>query len=399
MVCESILKIIKKSLIPFAAISTSSLLFHMNHVKAQTLGEWLWERGSIKNNPYNNNGGNISIIETMKEWKELIQKINNGIDWINHLPEKIPQMSVNLLSWIYELLSKYILVTPLWLFKNSYFTNVTLIFSILSVAVVTILTLIESIKRMYPSKRIQYTPFKEILKRFPMAIAASGFAPFAFEQIYGFLNKLSQSISSIGRGYIQKEHAVNFDWASLDFLTIVGLDIALISMLFPIFIKNGRRFFDIVALGAMTPLAFSAWVFDDYKHLHQKWWRHLKQMSIMQITYSIFICLIGILIFGTTNDFSPDGISSYFVKILVILGGLSRLINPPNIVLSSADHGKDIWSLGKDFIQTFTLKNFTPLKFYSTEIKPIINKYHKQKIDEENYRQELIKNNLNRKDD
>lgn len=399
MVYQSILKLIKKSLVPFAAISTSTLLFNLNEVKAETIGEWLWKRGNIENNPYSKSGNEFSFFETMSEWRELIKKINNGIDWINHLPEKIPQMSVNLLSWIYEILSKYILITPLWLFQNSIFANTTLVFSILSIAVVIILTVIESIKRMYPTKKIRYTSFTEIIKRLPIAIGASGFAPFAFEQIYKFLNKLSQSISSIGRSYIEKDQAINFDWSTLDLIGIVGLDLSLISILFPIFIKNGRRFFDIIALGTMTPLAFAAWIFDDYKHLHQKWWKHLKQMSVIQVTYSIFICLIGILIFGTTNSFTPNGASDYFIKMLMILGGLTRLINPPNIVLSSSDHGKDIWSLGKDFIQTFTLKNFTPFKFYNKEIKSFINKYNKNKQEEERYRQELIKQNSNRKDD
>jgi hypothetical protein len=400
LVYKSVLKSLKKLAIPFTVVSTSSLFFTIHQAKAQTISGWLHERGNIKNNPFSkenlqNEGTLQKIQESLEQWETIWQQINKGIEWLNHLPEHVPQMSVNLLSWIYELLSKFILITPVWLFKNTWFSNTTLVFSILSVAVVIILTIIESIKKMYNHKSIHYTKFSTILKRFPIAVAGAGFAPILYEKAFELLNKLSQSISSIGKSYIAKEQAITFNWSTLDLIAVIGFDLVLISLLFPIFLKNGRRYFDILALGTLTPLALTTWIFDDYRHLFHKWWKHMKQLSLMQITYSIFICLLGVLIFGTRN-FTPEGAFVFIVKLMIIAGGLWRLANPPTFVLAAGDTGRDSWSIGKELINTFTLKKFVPIEFFNKEIKPHIDKYKQKKQEEKEYIEELIKKNLER---
>lgn len=384
MVYKSVLKSLKKLAIPFTVISTSSLLFTFHQAKAETIGEWLYERGNIKNNPFSkenlqNEGTLQKIQESLEQWETIWQQINKGIEWLNHLPEHVPQMSVNLLSWIYELLSKFILITPVWLFKNAWFSNTTLIFSILSVAVVIILTVIESIKKMYNHKSINYTKFSTILKRFPIAVAGAGFAPILYEKAFELLNKLSQSISSIGRSYITKEQAITFNWSTLDLIAVIGFDLVLISLLFPIFLKNGRRYFDILALGTLTPLALTTWIFDDYRHLFHKWWKHMKQLSLMQITYSIFICLLGVLIFGTRN-FTPDGATVLIIKLMIIAGGLWRLANPPTFILAAGDTGKDSWSIGKELINTFALKKLFQLNFSTKKLNRILRNTKKRNL-------------------
>ncbi|MGG3920394.1 hypothetical protein ABEV41_00340 [Geobacillus thermodenitrificans] len=372
MVYQSILNIFKKYAIPFGVTSTTTLFSTFQQAKAQTIGEWLYERGNVKNNPFSKEnlkeeGALEKIKESLSQWNEINSKILESIDWINHLPEHIPKMTIQLLSWIYELLSKFILITPVWLFQNAWFSNTTLMFSMVSVAVVIILTIIESLKKMYKFKKVSYTKFHDILKRFPLAVAGAGFAPFAYTQLFEWLNKLSQSISSIGREYITQGSYESITLSKLDIAAIIGFDLILITLLFPIFLKNGRRWFDLIALGTMTPLALSAWIFDDYRHLFNKWWKHIKHLSFMQITYAIFICLLGILIFGTKN-FTGSSISVFFVKLMVIAGGLWRLANPPIIVLSASDSAKDSWSIGKELFNTFTLKKFSPLDFVKKEI-------------------------------
>lgn len=400
MVYKSILKFLKKLTIPFTTISTSSLLLTFHQAKAETISQWLYKRGSIKNNPFSkenlqNEGTLQKIQESLEQWETIWKQINKGIEWINHLPEHIPQMSVNLLSWIYELLSKFILITPVWLFKNAWFSNTTLVFSILSVAVVIILTIIESIKKMYNQKSIHYTKFSNILKRFPIAVAGAGFAPILYEKAFELLNKLSQSISSIGRSYIAKEQAISFNWSTLDLTAVIGFDLVLISLLFPIFLKNGRRYFDILALGALTPLALTTWIFDDYRHLFHKWWKNMKQLSLMQITYSIFICLLGVLIFGTRN-FTPDGATVLIIKLMIIAGGLWRLANPPTFVLAAGDTGKDSWAIGKELFNTFTFKKYLPIEFFNKELKPHIEKYQEKKLDEMRYIKSLTGKRYNK---
>jgi hypothetical protein len=196
LVYKSFLKLLKKISIPFTVVSTSSLLFTFNQAFAETktIGEWLYERGNVKNSPFSkeslqNEGTLQKVQESLEQWKEIGELINKVIEWINHLPENIVQLSVNLLSWIYDILAKFVLVTPIWLFKNAWFIDTTLVFSMISVVVVIILTINESLKQMYNNKNIHYTKFSDILKRFPMAVAGAGFAPILYEKTFELLNK------------------------------------------------------------------------------------------------------------------------------------------------------------------------------------------------------------------
>jgi hypothetical protein len=226
-------------------------------------------------------------------------------------------------------------------------------------------------------------------------VTGAGFAPILYEKTFELLNRLSQSISSIGRSYIAKEQAISFDWSTLDLIAVIGFDIVLINLLFPIFLKNGRRYFDIIALGVLTPLALTTWIFDDYRHLFYKWWKHMKQLSLMQITYSIFICLLGVLIFGTKN-FTPEGATVFIVKLMVIAGGLWRLANPPTFVLAAGDNGKDSWTIWKELIDTFTMKKFIPTEFFNKEIKSYFDKYQEKKREEKQYIRSLTKKRYNK---
>jgi hypothetical protein len=131
----------------------------------------------------------------------------------------------------------------------------------------------------------------------------------------------------------------------------------------------------------MTPMALTAWIFDSYRHLFDKWWKNIKQLSLMQITYALFICILGILIFGTRN-IVPNDPTTIIVKLMVIAGGLWRLANPPSFVLVAGDNGKDVWSIGKELFNTFTFKKFIPVEFYKAEIKPRLDKYRNEKLED-----------------
>jgi hypothetical protein len=385
LVYKSILKFLKKLAIPFAAISTSSLFFAIHHAKAQTISQWLYERGNIKNNPFSkenlqNEGMLQKIQESLEQWKEIGDFLIKGTEWFNHLSENITEMTINLTSWIYQILSKLILVTPIWLFKNASLIDTTLVFSFISVVVVIILTIIESLKKMYNNRNIQYTEFNKILKRFPLVVAGSGFAPILFEKTFWLLNKLSDAISKIGKSEIVGNSVTVFDWTGVNLAFVLAFDIVLLTLLFPVLLKNGRRWFDLICLSALTPLALSAWIFDGYRHLFDKWWKNIKQLSLVQISYSIYVCVLGIIIFGTRGLYEMN-FWSICIKLCIMAGGLWRLANPPSIVLSYSDHGKDLWSAFKDLTGIFTFKKYAPLLFVKDrkkEIKDIMQKLHEK---------------------
>src|SRR5690606_32248600 len=70
--------------------------------------------------------------------------MNGFLDWCRSLPEHIAEWSVQLMGWLYELCSTLILKTPLWIFDNEWFSNTTYMFSLISLGIVSVLTVIEA---------------------------------------------------------------------------------------------------------------------------------------------------------------------------------------------------------------------------------------------------------------
>lgn len=117
-----------------------------------------------------------------------------------------------------------------------------------------------------------------------------------------------------------------------------------------------------MVLCAITPLALTAWIFDDHRHMFNIWWHNVKKMSITPLIYSIFVCMIGLLIFGT----HATTWSGLFMKLIILIGGLYRMTNPPSFLKKEMDSGKDdiedrgfeLWNNIKNLRNNFTLRNY-----------------------------------------
>src|SRR5690606_21145860 len=119
-----------------------------------------------------------------------------------------------------------------------------------------------------------------------------------------------------------------------DVLTLLVFDAVLIVTIIPVLWQNGRRFFDIMLLGVTTPLALTAWIFDGYKKYFDQWWTNLKHLSLVQVFYSLFLLVLGWFIFGVPT---PTDFTGMVVKLLVVIGGFARMVNPPRIISSKLD--------------------------------------------------------------
>jgi hypothetical protein len=310
--------------------------------------ETLWEKGSIEKH---GNFTSEKIAERGGQWEEMKGFFQDWVaikDWLFNLDENITKWSSDLLSHLYYLLTTFVLQTPLFMFTNEYIKNSTLTFSVISIMVVMILSSIEGIKRMV---RKEHNDSVTIAKRFGVAVTISGFAPFIFSQIFNLLNMVTKAISKIGQSTLESKNPLQFVEASgLHTAALIGFDIALIALMIPVFLQNGRRWFDILCLTILTPLAMSSYVFDSYRHYYHKWLENIKRLSQVQLIYGLFICIMGIFIFATRSVVSPDWI---IYKILFIGGGLWRMANPPLFIKSKIDsNGEDVIGMGKDFINT-----------------------------------------------
>lgn len=373
MACKPVLN---KFIVPFTAVSTATLMFTFKSAKAATLSDIVLQKRGVITHNYSGNGSGFSLLELPKTVIHNLDVITGfimkGIDWLNNLPVSIPKMTADLLTTIFHFLSKIILQTPLFIFNNPYLQNTSLTFALISISIVTILTVFESLMQMLNKK---HTDFKTIARRWLLVASVSGFMPFAFESGFNFINKLCNGISSIGsfnggnsNGLIYGE---TMGW--FDTLVIILFDATAISMLIPICLQAGRRWWDLLVLCAVSPLALSSYCFDRHRHYFDKWIDSVKTHSLSQLVYAVYILLMGIIIFSTQAI--QGGFITLAIKVLLIIAGLNKLAHPPQFVKRMTDNGSDVIdeydktkTTMKDVYNTLTFKNFRPIEYIKNQV-------------------------------
>lgn len=284
--------------------------------------------------------------------KPITDSWENFTNWLKAIPHNIAEFSVNLMADLYQLSTDLILKTPLWIFDNEWFHNTTYKFSLFAIGIVSVLSVVESVKRMLSGVRKgkrKAMDMKDILKRWFLVSGALTAIPFLFQKAFQGLNFVSETINSMGADTV-KAVAIPENIKIFDILTVLTFDLILIASMVPILWKNGRRFFDIMVLGVISPFALTAWIFDSYRHLFNQWWDNLKHLSLVQIYYAVFLLMLGWFLFGTPT---PDTFSGMLIKMLVVIGGFARMVEPPRIVSKHLDNGggfDEVW--GKNIKKT-----------------------------------------------
>ncbi|MCB5367011.1 hypothetical protein LIP24_10225 [Collinsella aerofaciens] len=346
------------AVIPFAVLSTASLTELTTKAHAATI-----------NASVNTLGLGSSFVKGLvpEPFVQLADHINHLMNWFHNLPQEIAEMSTRLMAWLYQLCAELIMKTPIWVFNNQWFSNTTLLFSMLSLGLVTTLTVIESIKRMASGLKYQKgfnvpkaMDFSVIAKRWFIVAGLITTVPWLFQKAFQGLNYLSELLIKMGADTM-KAVAFSETMAPLDVLTLAAFDLVLISSIVPVLWQNGKRFFDLIILGVITPLALTAWIFDPYRHLFKQWWSQLKHLSLVQVYHALFLLVLGWFIFGVTTPTTASGI---IIKILIVIGGFARMVSPPRIVSKHLGDGKDLGEVtgGVNDVVNKTKKNFETSK-------------------------------------
>ncbi|WJV20718.1 hypothetical protein QU593_09910 [Rossellomorea marisflavi] len=278
------------------------------------------------------------------------------VNWFKHFPEKIAGISIEMFREAFELITFLMLQTPSVIFSGEYVRNVVPSFSLISVTVVILATIYESIMMMIGKKHTKGT---DILKRLPIAIGIAGITPFLFEKGFKLLNKLTIGITKIAGGVFDPNFLKGIANAGVvDALGLLAFDIALIIYTAPLIIQNARRWWDLFVLSCVSPFALTAFVFDRHRHLFDTWINAVKRKATVQLIYATFISLLGIFLFST-RLIAPE---MWIIKLILIIGCLSRLGNPPNIVKSYL-RGE---TLDKEFKNVYgnKLKSLNPIQIY-----------------------------------
>lgn len=361
---ESIRSFLKRITIPATAVS-SSLLF-ANFAYAESF----IERGSVKSGKFSSESyGDQSMWERIGS---AADKFNTTMDWFKEFPQHVYDFSIDIFAFVFKMLMLVGLQTPSFIFNGSYTNGTTMIFSVISISIIILLTIFESTMQMISKvAKTRYTDFVTIMKRLPIAIGVAGFTPFLFEKGFQFINKLTRGIISAGGNLFENNNINNLiSLSGADLLGMILFDVVALGLIIPILLQSGKRWFDLFVLCSVSPLALTAWMFDRHRHLHAQWWNEIKRLSVVQLVFATFITLMGVFLYGA-RFMAAD---QWIYKILIILGALQALANPPSFVKSYARGEQDVNGLfdsykktAKGIYGTVTLKNFTPLKYYRSQ--------------------------------
>ncbi len=286
-----------------------------------------------------------SVDKAVDSFNKMMEVLDKVVEWFKNLKQNISEITVDVLTGSYSLITDVVLHTPLLLFDNTWFKGNILTFTGLSLSMVIILSMYEGIQRIishfFNNKPRPHTDMMRISKRLPIVLLGSAIAPTAF--YYGFkaINGLTKLITDIGKANMERGIGeLKFDTATwLEIIAFLSFDVALIVMMVPVLLQNFRRWFDLIALGMMTPLALGCWMFKSLEHYFHSWWEHIKKCGLTQLSYAIFLVIIGTLMFGFTV---PNDFMGLLVKVGVVIGGLWRMSSPPQILGRHIDRGSDI---------------------------------------------------------
>jgi hypothetical protein len=317
---KTILTFFKKIRIPFTAVSSSFLFANISHAQS------FIERGDVSKGKFSSEQyGDQSTWEKLSNAADAFMGI---INWFKNFGENIADLSVELFSKVFELITFLMLQTPSVIFSGEYVSKIIPSFSLISVSIIILATIYESIMMMLRKK---HTKGEDILKRIPIAIGVAGIAPFLFEKGFKMLNKLTVGITKISGGVFDPNFLKGIANAGfIDSLGLLAFDVALVVLAVPLIMQNARRWWDLFVLCCVSPLALSAFIFDRHRHLYESWITAIKKKATVQLVYATFISLLGLFIFST-RLISPD---MWAIKLLLVLGSLNSLANPPQLVKS-----------------------------------------------------------------
>jgi len=242
---------------------------------------------------------------------------------------------VEFIGSIMYFVSNVILATPVFLFDNEWLSKMILKTSLLSAGTVSVLTMVEGIKRI---TNLRYTPLKQIVVRFPIALAVSAFSPYIFVKGIKILNQLTQLILSFFKSQFGAIADSKLLLAGeIDILFLILFTVVFLILSVPIILFNGRRWFDLIALAVTTPLAMTAWIFNSFHHFFTKWKNSLINLSTVQLAYAAFFTLLSFIMFAVPF---PPTFEGSLAKLMLMVGGMWRLAFPPQFIKSMVDKGE-----------------------------------------------------------
>lgn len=261
---------------------------------------------------------------------------------------------IDFVAWIFSDVLQYILFTPFEFFKSATATSVLLKMGVFSGGLVTLLAMIEGIKRTLSMK---HTSMTQIIARYPIALGVSAAAPFLFyyaglgtNELVKFMGLITQS-SLDGLDFYTStlqeigEHV-------MEAIVMFFFLLVMVYYVFKILLYHANRWFGLLFNMVTTPIAMTAFMFKPYENVASGWLKDSVHKFMVVVVHSFFLGLIGILLYAPTSEYILDtvGIFKYaIVKLMFAIGGLQMMLKPPSWISGWFDSGDNFNSTKKAF--------------------------------------------------
>jgi hypothetical protein len=309
--------------------------------------------------------------------------------------------SVKFLAWLYEIVADFMLGVPSELFTTNWFTNASMVFSGIGVLFTILLGSYEGFRQViFSTSRKQSSTFNDLftlIRRLPFAVVGAGLAPKAFEWAFKGLDWVTSSIIQVGKDQVMaavNNHPIITGFGWMDMVAIILFDLAFVRQMYPLFMDMAGRYFKLLSLGALSPLAISCWIFDEHRGWFDAWLDSIKRIMFMFLYWAIFLTVMGVLIVGIGGTTTFKGL---FIRLLIIIGCVQTMLNPPSIMKRYINGETDFYDMvkeTKDLVTLKTLRNKKEVKFmkgYLTVEGRMEKEAEKQRIEvAENKKQEAI---------
>jgi hypothetical protein len=242
---------------------------------------------------------------------------------------------IDFVGWIFDEMLKYVLFTPFSVFKTTTTMSLVFKFGVISGGLVTVLAMIEGIKR---TLSMQYTPISTIIRRYPIALAVTAFAPTLFYFAGMGVNELVSLIGLITGSTLHSsaiysstlhQFGASIYMAFLTFIFIAVLGYYLIRTFF----FHANRWFGLLFNCVMTPFVMLAYTFRPYEQVASGWLRDTLYKYGIQVYQSLLLSLVAVILYAP-NIFpfegTIDGMNSGLVRLMLSIGGLHVMNYPPS---------------------------------------------------------------------
>lgn len=278
-----------------------------------------------------------------KKWSEIVTTVDG---WMKDIANGYYEF----IGWSFSELTKMVTTVPIGMIDNENVFKLQGLFMGYSVLMMIFLSVIEGYKAIMG---VSYTKITTIFGRTFVALVGAGLTVPAVIWLVNCANLAVQMIMLLATSYfgsggnvgeVLKDFSAggfgNF-FASLLFMVAFFYFIA--HALF----KVGIRWFDLLMNVVSSPFAWGAYVTNGTAGYLKRWMTTTGRLILTNIVYAFYVVVISVIIL------SPAGVDSaggWLGRMLLLIGGLFRLANPPawlqamDVQGSAGPALKKIWS-------------------------------------------------------